>query len=57
MFFSIITKNLYWKIWTENLLSKYNIGVNNEKIQYYESSLQKNLIFRGEVGGGNKNYM
>ena len=57
MFFSVITKNLNWKIWTENLLSKYKIGVNNEKIQYYESSLQKNLIFRGAVGGGNKNYI
>ena len=57
MFFSIITNNLNWKIWIENLLSKYKIVVNNEKLQYYESSLQKNLIFRGEGGGGNKNYM
>ena len=57
MFFSIITNNLNWKIWIENLLSKYKIVVNNEKLQYYESSLQKNMIFRGEGGGGNKNYM
>ena len=49
MFFSVITKNLHWKILTRNLVTfKRWDGTENERFQYY-GSLLKNQIFRGEV--------
>ena len=49
MFFSVMTKNLNWKISTKNLVTfKRWDGFNDEKFWYYGSSL-KNPIFRGDA--------
>ena len=51
MFFSVITKNLNWEFFTENLVSFKRWGkVKDEKFYFHGGSL-KNPIFRGEGGG------
>ena len=46
MFFSVITTNLNWEIFTKNLVNcKRWDGVKDEKFEYY-GGLLKNSIFR-----------
>ena len=52
MFFSVMTKNLNWEISTKNLdtFKRWDgDGVNDEKFQYYGSSLKDPIFNRGEV--------
>ena len=46
MFFSVITKNLSWKVLTKNLVAFNAMGLRMKNFNIYGGSL-KNLIFRG----------
>ena len=47
MFFSVTVKNLYWEIFTENLVTFKRWDVVKDEKFYYYGGLLKNLILGG----------